>query len=175
MKYYLYKIKNKVNGKIYIGQTQNLARRFKRYRSLVVHRNVKFSMPIMRAIRKYGIKQFQFTKLAMFATRSLVNVAERKAIKYWRCKGSSYNVADGGLGGSYKGHCGHRQTHLTKDWKLNISKGCKGVKKRPFSLTHRQNISKAMKGRTLSVLHRYNVIKAIKIRWKLFGKKGFGR
>jgi len=173
MIYCLYKITNNINGMVYVGQTCNVVRRFHRYNVLAA-RHAKSTMPIVRAICKYGIKRFTFSKLKKFSSRKLVSAAERKAIKYWRSRGLSYNAADGGLGGSYKGHCGHRQKHLTKQWRLNISKGCSGIK-HPWSNEAKLRNKGRGKGRKLRVQHRRNISKALRIRWKLFGVVGFGR
>ena len=51
--YYIYKITNKINNKIYIGQTNNIKRRFNS------HKNNKRSV-ISKAINKYGVENFTF-------------------------------------------------------------------------------------------------------------------
>lgn len=66
----IYIIKNLINGKIYIGQSKNLAQRRNTHLSLA--RNItKDSQPIHKAIAKYGHENFVFYPL----------VAEKKFIE----------------------------------------------------------------------------------------------
>ena len=51
--YYIYKATNKINGKSYIGQSNNIERRFSEHKT-------KIDIPIEIAIRKYGIDAFNF-------------------------------------------------------------------------------------------------------------------
>ncbi|MEN9918900.1 MAG: Enterococcus phage [Bacteroidota bacterium] len=57
--YYVYKITNNINNKVYIGKTNNLAKRFKQH---VSKRNKHVSI-IKRAIQKHGEKNFSFEKI----------------------------------------------------------------------------------------------------------------
>ena len=121
----------------------------------------------MLAVKKYGINNFRFRKIASFRTRIKASKMERGLIdRFRRIKRKCYNIADGGFGGSFKGHCGHKKKKLTRKWRENISKGCKGVKKK-FSKEHCLNISKANKGRKLSRHARENIRNAVIRRWKI--------
>lgn len=173
MKYYLYKIVNTINCMVYVGQTQNIQRRFRQYYLSSLKSN-KSSMPIIRAMRKHGIEKFKLIKIECFKSRALVNKEECRMIEYWRKKRLSYNVCDGGLGGSYKGHCGHKQKHLTNEWKQNISDGCTGIK-HPWSAEAKIRNRGRGKGRKLSIETRERISKAVRFRWKKFGKVSFGR
>ena len=56
MEKYVYKIRNKINGKVYIGQTNNLERRLKEHRF-----DKRSHKPIHDAIKKYGFENFEVT------------------------------------------------------------------------------------------------------------------
>lgn len=52
----IYIIKNKINDKVYIGQTGNLTQRWAQYKSAV--KKEYDSQIIFRAMRKYGFENF---------------------------------------------------------------------------------------------------------------------
>lgn len=59
----IYKITNTINGKIYIGQTiKTLGERKKGYRKEIYNyeNRIRPSRPIVHAMSKYGIENFQF-------------------------------------------------------------------------------------------------------------------
>ena len=52
---YIYKFTNKVNGKIYIGQSINLEQRDAQHRRRAFQENSsEYNSPLSRAFRKYG-------------------------------------------------------------------------------------------------------------------------
>ena len=53
----IYKITNLINGKIYIGQSRFIQRRFDKHKSEAKNNN---PLPLYNAIRKYGIDNFKF-------------------------------------------------------------------------------------------------------------------
>ena len=59
---YIYKIVNKVNNKCYIGQTiRHYGQRWRNHRSEAFNVNsAKYDYPLYRAIRKYGLENFDF-------------------------------------------------------------------------------------------------------------------
>lgn len=57
MKTGIYKITNKINGKTYIGQSEDIERRFKH------HKGIYSDFAIHRAFKKYGIDNFTFEVL----------------------------------------------------------------------------------------------------------------
>jgi group I intron endonuclease len=62
MIYYIYKITNLVNNKIYIGQTNNPKRRWIQHKSFAKY-NPNHQL-ISRAINKYGFQSFNFDIIA---------------------------------------------------------------------------------------------------------------
>ena len=65
MKLWIYQIKNKVNGKIYIGSTANIKRRWADHIYLL-DRNIHHSLKLQRAWNKYGKDSFEFSILEEF-------------------------------------------------------------------------------------------------------------
>ena len=62
--YYIYKFTNKINEKIYIGQTNNLQKRYNGHKSVSFNKNSSdYNLPFHCAIRKYGIENFNYEVL----------------------------------------------------------------------------------------------------------------
>lgn len=60
----IYIIKNLINGKIYIGQSINIKKRFTAHKNRAFNVNSNdFEKPLYRAFRKYGLKNFSFEVL----------------------------------------------------------------------------------------------------------------
>ena len=62
----VYKITNKINGKSYIGSTNNFNRRMKEHKTFVnCDKNRKgYNLPLYCAFRKYGLSNFCFEIIA---------------------------------------------------------------------------------------------------------------
>ena len=57
----IYKIVNRINGKVYIGQSISIEKRFIKHRNEGFNLNSEaYEYPLYRAIRKYGLKNFIF-------------------------------------------------------------------------------------------------------------------
>ena len=57
----IYKITNKINGKCYIGQSDNITARWQKHRKTPFNPNSRcYNYPLYRAIRKYGLENFTF-------------------------------------------------------------------------------------------------------------------
>jgi hypothetical protein len=57
----IYKITNQINGKCYIGQTIDVRNRFRVHRNDSKSKNsVSYNYPLYRAMRKYGLENFEF-------------------------------------------------------------------------------------------------------------------
>ena len=60
----IYKITNKINGKVYIGQSTKIERRWKNHKKDAFWKNgPDYEYPLYRAIRKYGLENFSFVVL----------------------------------------------------------------------------------------------------------------
>lgn len=99
MKYfYLYKIINIINGKIYIGQSVNPLGRWRRHKSdAKIGKNKKH---FANAIRKYGAHNFIFEVIAQARSLEDIDQSEIDCIKQYKSsdKNYGYNVALGGNG-----------------------------------------------------------------------------
>lgn len=117
--FYVYKITNLINGKIYIGKTNDIKRRWKEHL-----KSSKLSQyPIYRAIRKYGSSNFLIEKLEEFETENEALLAESKFI-------SQYN------------------SNL-KEIGYNLTLGGEGISGYVFSEESRNKISEALKGKNV--------------------------
>lgn len=87
----IYKITNKISGKCYIGQTINrVSNRFYR------HKNDS-SFPIGKAIKKYGITNFDFEIICSTWNRENLNALERYFISHYNSiSPNGYNLEYGG-------------------------------------------------------------------------------
>lgn len=85
---YIYKITNNINGKVYIGQTVNVKRRF------TEHCQRKENSLIHSAIVKYGKEHFTVETLGFFED---YNEKEKYYITFFQSKiPLGYNMTDGG-------------------------------------------------------------------------------
>lgn len=94
--FYLYKIINKINEKFYIGKTNNIFKRWEQHRYDSKNNS---KLLIHKAIRKYGIENFEFIILSKFDSDKEVCEEEIFQIKSSDEK-MIYNVALGGNGGN---------------------------------------------------------------------------
>lgn len=134
----VYQIVNKVNGKSYIGITENPQKRW------TGHKRCKTDFPIHLAIKKYGVEAFLFFVLEVIHTRREACEKEKYYIKLLTTKTPyGYNLTDGGDGVSgLKG-------------RIPWNKGTKGVCKAwnkgiPCTEEARKNMSEAQTGRKQS-------------------------
>lgn len=145
----IYKATNLINGKVYIGQTNNLARRIREHRGHAYKDGGAFH----EDIRKYGIEQFQFDIIEECRS-SDADARERFFIAQARDqygKGNVYNYCDGGIGGQTHDVTGTNNPqygrHWTEEEKLAVSKKLSGKTKPP---EFGQKISMALKGKPKS-------------------------
>lgn len=94
----IYKIENLINGKIYIGQSKNIEKRWTAHRTRPFNQNSKqYDSPLYRSIRKYGLENFSFVVLEETLIEDLDN-REKYWIEYYEShdKEKGYNLTDGG-------------------------------------------------------------------------------
>ncbi len=99
----IYKLTNKVNGKCYIGQSVDTHRRY------LDHKNTAFNInsgcydyPLYRAIRKYGIDNFDFQVLEE-CPQNILNEKEKYYISIYNSYNNEYGYNQG-PGGEYAGN-----------------------------------------------------------------------
>ena len=112
--YIVYKHINKINGKVYIGQTAlNVERRWrngKGYKTGV----------FKKAIEKYGWDNFEHIIVRDKLSKEEANLLEVSLIRKYKELGICYNITDGG-----EGACGYKHTEESKKKISNRSKGKK--------------------------------------------------
>lgn len=131
----VYKITNKINGKIYIGQTIcKLNRRMANHLS-------RQQTPIEKAITKYGIESFEICVIDHASDKETLNEKEIYWINTFNCKAPfGYNLTDGG-----EGRNGVVVSTETRD-RLSEANKNRG----PMPIKTRLKISNANKGRVVS-------------------------
>ena len=92
----IYKITNKVNGKCYIGQSQDIATRFREHKYLL-RQNKYGNRKIQNAWNKYGEENFIF-EIIEECTIEELDEKEMKYIKGYNSHYDGYNNTDGGGG-----------------------------------------------------------------------------
>lgn len=148
----IYVLKNKVNGKLYVGQTINLKNRLRNHKGLY-----NLSTVISKAINKYGWDNFvQYT---FYVPKADLDYFEIKMVlQLGALIPDGYNLAIGGNGGMR----GFKHSAETKRKQSETRKGKHKGKENPmfgktgeqspnfgkhFSKEHRDKISKAHKGK----------------------------
>ena len=87
----VYKIENKINGKVYVGQSTNVYRRFSEHK----YKAENSRIPLDVAIKKYGFENFSFCVLEECDKDSL-NEKESFWIGYFQSDVFGYNCNKGG-------------------------------------------------------------------------------
>lgn len=121
----VYKITNKINNKIYIGQTiQSIENRFNGHCS---QPNVHKKMPIAWAIKKYGKENFKIEVIYYAKNKNDLNEKEMYYINFYnsRKKDIGYNISTGGSAGN--NYCASIRKK-SNDHCQKISKSKKGKK-----------------------------------------------
>jgi group I intron endonuclease len=131
----IYLITNLLNNKQYVGQTiQPLEKRWQRHCWKSTSKN---SMPICKAIAKYGKENFKIEVLVLCNSYDELNEKElfyANELNTWSPNGYNLKAGDG------KGS-------MSPETKAKIAAANTGMKRTPEA---RQNMSNAHKGKTLS-------------------------
>ena len=94
----IYKIENLISGKVYIGQSRNIEKRWIAHRTRPFNSNSnQYDSPLYRSIRKYGLENFSFVVLEETAIEDLDD-REKCWIEYYDShnKEMGYNMTGGG-------------------------------------------------------------------------------
>jgi group I intron endonuclease len=137
----IYKIENKINGKIYIGKTTKLLNQ-----RIAGHIKQNHSR-IQKALRKYGIESFIISTIDSATSQESLNEKEKYWIKTLNCQHpNGYNFTIGGDGGPTWTGGRHTQETIKKMKERKFSEEHKQKLKGPKSEEHKQKISKALSG-----------------------------
>lgn len=123
----IYIIKNNINNKVYVGQSNNVFFRWnEHYRSSLLNKKVDNNI-LHKAIRKYGIENFTFQVLEL-CDNSLLDEKEKYYIKLYNADAhENYNIYPGGKGGNLKGELNPNSKLTDKDV-YNIREDYKNLK-----------------------------------------------
>lgn len=158
---YIYKITNKINGKIYIGQTvQAVEKRFISHVSAAKSKYTRNKYAIHHAISKYGEDAFDVEVLGEYPEELLDEMESFFIREYNSLKPNGYNLTDGGCGTRGYKHTEETRAFLTqnlhKRWReMTDEEYAEACKKRsevlkgvPKSAEHRRKLSEVAKRRT---------------------------
>ena len=106
----IYKYQNKINNKIYIGQSINLEARKYGHKSSAFNKKANdYNSQFHQAVRKYGWDNFDYEVIATLTpeeyTKETLNKLEIFFIKYYDSYHNGYNATEGG-DGRKEGHKG---------------------------------------------------------------------
>lgn len=101
----IYKVTNKINGKVYIGQSVDIGRRWRE------HMNAKDDIYFHKAIQKYGVENFKWEVIERCKKKDL-DEREIYWIEYYDSFNNGYNCTRGG------GEC---SGEANSNWKGGIS------------------------------------------------------
>lgn len=138
----IYAIQNKINGKLYIGQSIDIDRRWKQEKKCK-----KINKHLKRSIIKYGIDNFLFFVLEEVERKKL-NEREKFYIKLYHTLDSEYgyNETSGGDSSYIRSH-----QKLTEEHKTKISLANKGHK------LSKETIEKMRKAKKKKVLEKHKI------------------
>lgn len=116
---YIYKITNKLNGKIYIGKTEcTIAKRWKEHLNKIDDYAGK--RPLYSALKKYGIENFLIEEVEKCDSQ-IINDREKYWIAFYDSYENGYNAT---LGGDGKCTCNHSIIYSLWDEGKTITEIC---------------------------------------------------
>lgn len=143
----IYKITNKVNGKIYIGQTtRSLEKRKQDHIQRAIH---GVNTHLYCAMRKYGIENFVFEEIDQADNEEDLNYLESYYILKYDSVRTGYNMSYGGDNNvmfSEAVRKKHARTLAKLETRKHISDGMKKYREEhPFTAEHRKHISESLR------------------------------
>lgn len=167
----VYMIKNKLNGKVYIGQSKDIKRRFREY----ANRTGKVDTVIHRALEKHGVDAFEFSIIQECGINELDKL-EIEHISNFKSnvKRYGYNVTNGGKGYNGKFTKTHRRNmseskigennpnygkSISEITRARRSESLKGI---PRTEEWKAKISESQKGKIISPEVRVKISNSLK-------------
>ena len=153
----IYMYINKINGHKYVGQTNNFKRRHNEHinQSYNKKRKRDYDMIFHKAIRKYGIENFEIVILKEnLNSQCLLNIWEDYYINKYDCLSKeNYNSARAGYSNPYANKTEEEMRQIRK----KMSDSQKGKRHKPCSEETKRKISEANKGKKRSEEQRQNI------------------
>lgn len=149
---YIYKITNKINGKVYIGQTtRTVEKRFQEHLKASTANAVKH-LPLYRAINLCGKENFEAIVLDEADSQEDLNDKEIYWIAFYDSMHQGYNILSGGQGTNVMSLAELRLAHDKKmgtpEVRMKISKAMSELRQTiGFSKEHKDNIKIARQKR----------------------------
>lgn len=138
----IYKAQNKINGKVYIGQSKHNAD--KRVR---IHLRDCGSPVFYKALRKYSLEYFNISTIDCSDIVEEINEKEKYWIRFYNCKvPNGYNLTDGGDG--IKGY-----VHTIED---------REKMRKPKTSQHKRKLSEATKNQWQDPQMKIKLIESLK-------------
>jgi len=127
----IYKIENRINGKIYIGQTKKSLKDR-------IYAHLKGNSHVGNAFKKYGIDSFAISIIDRTASKKELHEKEKYWIKTLNCRSpNGYNITSGGDGGT---------DFCAEETKIKIRKSLTG-RPRPEETKQKMRHPKSEEGR----------------------------
>jgi group I intron endonuclease len=149
--FYVYKITNKISGKVYVGKAKDALKRFRTHLKIAKGGKEKYPRKfhaIHAAMVKYGIDSFTFEIFREVETECEAFLVEQKTILDLKINNlPTYNLSNGGEGNSGWQH--------TEEAKQKMSKSRKG---KIFTEEHKQALSAAQSGKLHSQYGKHQTI-----------------
>lgn len=125
------------SGKVYIGQSINIEKRFRMYKNF--NKSNESQIKLMRSFRKHGVKNHVFTIIESCLFDQL-----NKRERYWQDK---YDVLDRNKGlNLILTSTDILPTKVSEETKEKLRKSFKGRKTLPFTKEHKQKLSESHMG-----------------------------
>nr|DAG95849.1 MAG TPA: intron associated endonuclease [Herelleviridae sp.] len=142
LKKYIYKITNTINGKIYIGQTNDLNRRIREHKNCG-YGTVK-NKPLYDAIKKYGIDAFTFEEIEYTEN---YNEREQYWIDYYDTTNSNngYNISIVDIPNNHKNELSNDELYRLYDDLKNLDNSYKMLAEK-YGFSSEQSIRNINKG-----------------------------
>jgi len=172
MTHFIYKLTNKINGKIYIGQAKDVAQRWRAHKAAAKYK--KPTQIVHHAIIKYGLDNFIFEVIFGCKNQDDINWAEEYFIQYYDSLNNGYNLTNGGsvapktdewkkkISQIKMGH------EVTKETREKLSKSHTGKK---LSDNTKNKLSKILKGKIKSKEHIKHLSQSLKGNQNCLGKQ----
>lgn len=144
--YCVYIHKNKINEKIYVGQTsKDVWARWGLEGQQYCYSETKFS----KAIAKYGFDNFEHTVVQSNLTKEEANNLEQQLIKQYDSFANGYNSTLGGDGGGFLGHK-HSEESIKKMVHYGEDNGMYGQKRPEY-------VKEAVRKAHAKAVHQYDL------------------